>query len=228
MDKAKLTVYTPDRGARRLQARRDQGHHRLPVQPQGSDDREDGQVGAQAGQGREERADRRSSRGSDPCKLTLEMFFDATGAKDGTVVEAVEKLFGCCVPTEESAGQKKPTPPLVVLQWGSDHELPGVRHLGQRQVHAVPLRRHADPGHLQRVAGGDARRAAQAEPDLGQRQHPPGRTARSSATPSPRSRTRSTATPRTGARSPRSTASTTRCGCPPGGRSCCPPWRSWG
>ena len=54
------------------------------------------------------------------------MFFDATGAKDGSVLEIVEKLFGCCVPTEQSAGQKKPTPPLVVLQWGSISTFPAV------------------------------------------------------------------------------------------------------
>ena len=56
--------------------------------------------------------------GADPCKLTLEMFFDATATQDGAVVEAVEKLFACCVPTEESQGKKKPSPPLVVLHWG--------------------------------------------------------------------------------------------------------------
>ena len=91
--------------------------------------------------------------GSEPCKLTLEMFFDATGKQDGSVVEAVEKLFSCTVPTEESAGQKKPSPPLVVLHWGADHQLPGVRHLGQREVHAVHRRRPADPGpvHASRI-----------------------------------------------------------------------------
>jgi nucleoid-associated protein YgaU len=56
--------------------------------------------------------------GSEPCKLTVEMFFDTSGKHDGTVVEAVEKLFSCCVPTEDSLGKKKPTPPLVVLHWG--------------------------------------------------------------------------------------------------------------
>jgi Contractile injection system tube protein len=64
--------------------------------------------------------------GSDPCKLTVEMFFDATGSSDGSVLEVVEKLFNCCVPTEQSSGQKKPTPPLVVLQWGSISSFPAV------------------------------------------------------------------------------------------------------
>jgi hypothetical protein len=62
--------------------------------------------------------------GSEPCKLTLEMFFDATGSHDGSVVESVEKLFSCCVPTEDSIGHKKPSPPLVVLQWGKITSFP--------------------------------------------------------------------------------------------------------
>ena len=56
--------------------------------------------------------------GSEPCKLTLEMFFDATGTQDASVVATVEKLFGCCVPTDKSAGNAKPSPPLVALHWG--------------------------------------------------------------------------------------------------------------
>lgn len=62
--------------------------------------------------------------GAEPCKLTLEMFFDASGSQDGSVVKAVEELFACTVPTEESAGQKKPSPPLVVLHWGAIASFP--------------------------------------------------------------------------------------------------------
>lgn len=62
--------------------------------------------------------------GSEPCKMTLEMFFDASGTQDGSVVAAVEQLFACTVPTEESAGNKKPSPPLVVLQWGAITSFP--------------------------------------------------------------------------------------------------------
>lgn len=62
--------------------------------------------------------------GPEPSKMTLEMFFDATGPRDGSVVAAVEKLLSCCVATEESAGQKKPSPPLVVLHWGSISSFP--------------------------------------------------------------------------------------------------------
>jgi nucleoid-associated protein YgaU len=62
--------------------------------------------------------------GSEPCKLNVEMFFDATSSQDGSVVAAVEKLMSCMVPTELSAGQKKPTPPLVVLHWGAISSFP--------------------------------------------------------------------------------------------------------
>ena len=62
--------------------------------------------------------------GADPCKLTMEMFFDATGQPQGSVVAAVESLFACCVPTQESADKDKPSPPLVVLHWGSISSFP--------------------------------------------------------------------------------------------------------
>jgi nucleoid-associated protein YgaU len=62
--------------------------------------------------------------GPEPSKMTLEMFFDATSSQDGSVVKAVETLLSCCVATEESAGQKKPSPPLVVLHWGSISSFP--------------------------------------------------------------------------------------------------------
>jgi len=62
--------------------------------------------------------------GPDPCKLTVEMFFDASGQQDGSVVAAVEMLFSCCVATDKTAESKKPTPPVVVLSWGSITSFP--------------------------------------------------------------------------------------------------------
>src|SRR4051794_7009246 len=56
--------------------------------------------------------------GSEPAKLSLEMFFDATDKMDDSVVKAVEKLFECCVPTPESLSQKKGSPPWVIFRWG--------------------------------------------------------------------------------------------------------------
>ncbi|HEX3826760.1 MAG TPA: hypothetical protein VHV82_05750 [Sporichthyaceae bacterium] len=56
--------------------------------------------------------------GAGPCHLNLEMFFDASGTHDGSVVAAVEQLLSCCVPTESSADRQRPSPVLVVFQWG--------------------------------------------------------------------------------------------------------------
>lgn len=57
--------------------------------------------------------------GSQPSKLTLEMFFDASDTQADSVVKSVEKLFACCVPTQDSHDQKKPLPPWVIFKWGS-------------------------------------------------------------------------------------------------------------
>ncbi len=62
--------------------------------------------------------------GADGCKLTLEMFLDATSKQDASVVKAVEQLFSCCVPTDESVRKKKPAPPIVVLHWGAVSSFP--------------------------------------------------------------------------------------------------------
>jgi nucleoid-associated protein YgaU len=62
--------------------------------------------------------------GPEPAKMSLEMFLDATEARDGSVVDTVEALLACCVATEQSTGQKKPSPPIVVLHWGSTASFP--------------------------------------------------------------------------------------------------------
>jgi hypothetical protein len=63
--------------------------------------------------------------GADPCKLTLEMFFDTTAKHGGGVVASVEKLLSCCVPTKDTIGKKKAMPPLVVLHWGATTSFAG-------------------------------------------------------------------------------------------------------
>lgn len=62
--------------------------------------------------------------GSEPAKMNLEMFFDAVGPQDGSVVKAVETLLSSCLPTAKTAGTKRPTPPIVVLHWGSTASFP--------------------------------------------------------------------------------------------------------
>jgi nucleoid-associated protein YgaU len=53
-----------------------------------------------------------------PSKLTLEMFFDASGKQDDAVVQRVDKLFSCCTPTDGSLKQNKGSPPWVLFRWG--------------------------------------------------------------------------------------------------------------
>ena len=68
------------------------------------------------------KGDKRSSppqyNGPQPAKLTLEMFFDASGTQDGSVVARVETLFTCCVPTSATHQQNKSSPPWVQFRWG--------------------------------------------------------------------------------------------------------------
>jgi len=57
-------------------------------------------------------------KGPQPSKLTLELFFDASGKHDDSVVKRVELLFSCCVPTTASHDRKKGSPPWVLFRWG--------------------------------------------------------------------------------------------------------------
>lgn len=56
-------------------------------------------------------------KGADPCKLSVEMFLDATDKMDSSVVKTVEKLFSCCVPVSNTTGSKG-SPPWVIFSWG--------------------------------------------------------------------------------------------------------------
>ena len=72
---------------------------------------------------RENQRNRKSSSvpefsGSDPVKLTLDMFLDATATMDDGAVKAVEKLFALVIPTPESLSAGKGCPPVVVFRWG--------------------------------------------------------------------------------------------------------------
>ncbi|MDI2125260.1 LysM peptidoglycan-binding domain-containing protein [Yinghuangia seranimata] len=57
-------------------------------------------------------------KGTEPSKLTLEMFFDATDTMGDKVVKSVEQLFSCCVPTDQSHDQQRGVPPWVIFHWG--------------------------------------------------------------------------------------------------------------
>ncbi|GAA1304676.1 LysM peptidoglycan-binding domain-containing protein [Saccharothrix xinjiangensis] len=57
-------------------------------------------------------------KGSEPCRLSLEVFLDATERMDDGVVKKVEQLFTCCAPTAESRQRAQGSPPWVVFKWG--------------------------------------------------------------------------------------------------------------
>ncbi len=57
--------------------------------------------------------------GAEPAKLSVEMFLDATRNMDDSVVKTVEKLFHCCVPTDNTRQKQKASPPWVRFQWGA-------------------------------------------------------------------------------------------------------------
>jgi nucleoid-associated protein YgaU len=57
-------------------------------------------------------------KGPDPSKLSVEMFLDASDVQDASVVDKVEQLFACCVPTKESLRKKPGSPPWVIFNWG--------------------------------------------------------------------------------------------------------------
>jgi hypothetical protein len=57
--------------------------------------------------------------GAEPCKMTLELFFDCALDPNIDVVTSVDKLFRCCVPCKEAKKDEKPLPFLVVFKWGS-------------------------------------------------------------------------------------------------------------
>lgn len=63
--------------------------------------------------------------GAEPCKLSLEMFFDAWEEQDDSVVKRVDALMKCCVPTQSTTGTAKALPPLVIFTWGGLTSFPG-------------------------------------------------------------------------------------------------------
>jgi hypothetical protein len=64
--------------------------------------------------------------GAEPCKMTLELFFDSTAKKGIDVVASVDKLFACCVPYKDKfAKNETPMPRLVVFAWGNVRSFAG-------------------------------------------------------------------------------------------------------
>jgi nucleoid-associated protein YgaU len=57
-------------------------------------------------------------RGAAPRVLSVDLFLDATFALRNTVEDQVEALLGCCVPTNQSIKDQRPSPPWVRLELG--------------------------------------------------------------------------------------------------------------
>ncbi|MEU6369516.1 tail protein X [Streptomyces sp. NPDC046931] len=58
--------------------------------------------------------------GSRPREMSVEIFLDSSDEPtSSTVLKKVESLLDCCEVTTRSIAAKQPSPPWVVLQWGS-------------------------------------------------------------------------------------------------------------
>jgi nucleoid-associated protein YgaU len=62
--------------------------------------------------------------GAEPTKLTLEMFFDSSMAETSSVLDSVESLMSCCIPTSTTKTKDRPHPPLVMFHWGAIQSVP--------------------------------------------------------------------------------------------------------
>ena len=56
--------------------------------------------------------------GADAQKMSVEMYFDETRQRDGSVVKNVEALFAACTPTSASNDANTPSAPWVKFSWG--------------------------------------------------------------------------------------------------------------
>ena len=57
--------------------------------------------------------------GTQPRKLSVELFLDSTGTHDGSVQRAVELLMSWCTPTARSREGDAPSAPWVKFTWGT-------------------------------------------------------------------------------------------------------------
>ena len=101
---------------------------------------------------------RRSTPAPQPSKLTLEMFFDASGKQDTAWSSGREALHADCVPTETSLTAKKASPPWVIFRWGSLTGFLAYVSQVQAKYTLFTAGGPADPGHLPGHARGAGRR----------------------------------------------------------------------
>ncbi len=160
--------------------------------------------------------------GTNAMTLTTQLFFDDFASAKGDVTPKITTLLSWTHPTEDSTNNGQPCPPLVKFVWGGNPQLDTffgfLRSVSVNytvfRIDGTPIQAKVD---IQIVGLPEAVRAA--EPDLAgdERAARPHDDRRRHA--SSRSRSRSSASRPTGARSPSSTTSTTRCASRPGRRS---------
>ena len=61
--------------------------------------------------------------GSNPQTLQMEILLDASAGGIDSVAEKVAKLIGWVSPTEDSVKKKKPQPPILKFEWGTNPAL---------------------------------------------------------------------------------------------------------
>ncbi len=65
--------------------------------------------------------------GSEPQKVDMELFFDAWSDPMGDVSGSVNRLLGWTRPTAMSRTRRKPSPPVLMFQWGASRALADFR-----------------------------------------------------------------------------------------------------
>jgi nucleoid-associated protein YgaU len=65
--------------------------------------------------------------GTNPQTIQMEIFFDDWEAKKGTIADDVATLLEWTKPTTTSVQKKKPEPPILTFEWGTNKALTGFR-----------------------------------------------------------------------------------------------------
>ena len=117
--------------------------------------------------------------GTGPLTFSTNLFFDAFSEAKGDVTPKITTLLSWMKPTNKSSSNGRHSPPLVQFKWGGNPQLDQLKGFitsVDRQVHAVPDRRHARPGRGRDHDHQPGRPRDGPEPDLAGHQQPARRT----------------------------------------------------
>ena len=152
-------------------------HHRVPVQPEGTDHRQDGQMGEQARQRRQEAPARRSSRDPNPASSP----WRCSSTPPPSTTAAWSRRWRSCSPAAcrptRAHGKNKPMPPLVVFHWGAITSFPAYVTQVSAKYTLFTAERHPDPRHCApcpcRRCRGETGKQNPTSGSPGRPQHPP-------------------------------------------------------